>query len=69
MLLEKLLMINIGSIGKLVSFILKCESVQIEDLPMTMCNQTYKVETIPICGHVSDNLFAILGQKVEKSVL
>ena len=54
---------------KLLSFNSKCESVQIEDLSMTMCYWTYKVEPIPRCGHVIDNLFVNFGQKVKKSVL
>ena len=55
---------------KLVNFIPEHENVWIEDLSMTKCYQTYKVE-IPYqgYGHVSDNLLAIFGQKVKKSVL
>ena len=62
-------MCNDWEYRKLVSFIPEHESVWIEDLSMTTCYQTYKVEPIPKCELVSDNLFAIFGQKVKKSVL
>ena len=60
---------NVWEYRKSMSFTPKCESVLIEDLSMTKCYQTYKAKPIPKFGHVSDNLLAIFGQKIKKSVL
>ena len=50
---------------KSVNFTPESENVQIEDLSMTKCYQTYKVGPIPKYGHVSDNLLANFGQMVK----